>query len=310
MSLRKPINSHLIASFVTAAILVVLVGGLSVNFGQLGGGDSKFEPEALDDETFMDLEELMLEDFELKENTPPPPAESENQLADESTESTGIMKQTSTNSSIEPKEILTELLPEPIKAETLIIQKPPIAELKIDTAKTVLEVDSAVVELLTMINDANKGNDKGKSKSQKTAKERIEFYRNNYRLIRNFQKVYPYALKTREVIETANQQLASIKNESEKKKLIKQMEDDLFAEYEGAVRKMSVSQGKLLLKLIARETNKTGYELIKEYRGAFSASFWYSVGKIFGTDLKTKYDQKEDSVIETVLDKYKKNELY
>lgn len=143
-------------------------------------------------------------------------------------------------------------------------------------------------------------------------KERYEFYKKNYRLIRNFQKVYPYALKTREIIENLNAELATMSSEPDKKRLIKETEQMLFREYESAVRTMSTSQGKLLLKLIARETNKTGYEIIKEYKGAFSATFWYGVGKIFNTDLKAGYDreQKEDSLIEDVLDKYKKNELY
>jgi hypothetical protein len=77
-----------------------------------------------------------------------------------------------------------------------------------------------------------------------------------------------------------------------------------------AVRTMSVAQGKLLLKLIARETDKTGYEIIKNYRGAFSATFWYGVGKIFGTDLKTEFHKDQDSIIETIVEKYKNDELY
>jgi len=74
---------------------------------------------------------------------------------------------------------------------------------------------------------------------------------------------------------------------------------------------MTTSQGKLLLKLIARETNKTGYDIIKDYKGGFTASFWYGVGKIFGTDLKTQFHkEKEDSIIENILTKYKDKELY
>jgi hypothetical protein len=73
---------------------------------------------------------------------------------------------------------------------------------------------------------------------------------------------------------------------------------------------MSTSQGRLLLKLIARETNKTGYDIIKEYKGAFSATFWYGVGKIFGTDLKSEYHKEnEDSLIENILDKYNRKDL-
>lgn len=309
MPLRKPLNSNIIAAVVTACFIVLFTVVLSTKFGQLGGG-AQLVAEAMDEETFLDLEDLMLEDFEFTTKASPVQAESENQLANEPATSTGLVKPANATSTNDlktpidtPKEVSEAL-------EPLEPQKPPVAEIKIDSVKTVLEVDSAIADLLTMMSDANKSDKTAKSTSQKTAKERLEFYKSNYRLIRNFQKVYPYALKTRQVIEMANAQLASTESEIAKKKLIKQMEDDLFAEYEGAVRKMSVSQGKLLLKLIARETNKTGYELIKEYRGAFSASFWYGVGKIFGTDLKTKYDQKEDSVIETVLDKYKKNELY
>lgn len=310
MSQHKPFNSHLIATVVTACVLALVLLVLGVNFGLMGGDGGQPDVEAMDDETFTDLEDLILEDFEFKVSAPNSPAETENQLADEASQNDGVMKEVSPSTTTVLEESLKDLKPEPAVIDTMQIQKAPVAELKIDTAKTVLEVDSAIADLLTMMSEVKKGNKADKSSSQKTAKERMEFYKNNYRLIRNFQKVYPYALKTREVIELANEQLATTQNESAKKKLIKQMEDDLFAEYEGAVRKMSVSQGKLLLKLIARETNKTGYELIKEYRGAFSASFWYGVGRIFGTDLKTKYDQKEDSVIETVLDKYKKNELY
>ena len=85
----------------------------------------------------------------------------------------------------------------------------------------------------------------------------------------------------------------------------------LFKEYESAVRTMTTSQGRLLLKLIARETNKTGYDIIKDYKGGFSASFWYGVGKIFGTDLKSEFHkEREDSTIENIIDKYKKNDLY
>jgi hypothetical protein len=118
-------------------------------------------------------------------------------------------------------------------------------------------------------------------------------------------------MKTKQLIENLNKQLSTMKNESENARLIKETEKKLFADYENAVRTMTVSQGKLLLKLIARETNKTGYELIKDYKGSIPASFWYGVGKIFGTDLKTEFHkEQEDSVIENILDKYNKNDLY
>jgi hypothetical protein len=142
-------------------------------------------------------------------------------------------------------------------------------------------------------------------------REKFKYYQQNYKNIRNFKKVYPYALKTREILQNLNAQLATMTNEADKKKLIKETEQTLFKEYEAAVRTMTTSQGRLLLKLIARETNKTGYEIIKEYKGGFSASFWYGVGKLFGTDLKSEFHkEQEDSTIETIIDKYQKNDLY
>ena len=149
------------------------------------------------------------------------------------------------------------------------------------------------------------------SSSEISFNEKYQFYRKNFYTIRNFLKVYPYALRTKEIMDKLNTQLATMKNENEKKALIQATEKTLFKEYETAVRHMTVTQGRLLLKLIARETNQTGYQIIKNYRGAFPANFWYTIGKIFGTDLKTEFHkEKEDSTIENILSKYKQNNLY
>lgn len=310
MMIRKPINSNLIASIVTVGVLSVLIAVSSLDLVG-GAGESSVAFEAMDDETFLDLENLILEDIDFVVKPSPVSIETQTETVSSQPSSSekGIMPDGAT---VKATEFTQEDLAmvNPIPVETLKVQKVPLPELKIDSIKAVVEVDSAIADLMSAMKDVHSNSSKSNSDKQMTAKQRLEFYRNNYRLIRNFQKVYPYALKTRQVIEAANIQLATLSKESDKRKLIKQMEDELFAEYEGAIRKMSVSQGKLLLKLIARETNKTGYELIKEYKGAFNASFWYGVGKIFGTDLKTKYNHEEDSLIENVLEKYKQNELY
>ncbi|MBP5589974.1 MAG: DUF4294 domain-containing protein, partial [Bacteroidales bacterium] len=76
----------------------------------------------------------------------------------------------------------------------------------------------------------------------------------------------------------------------------------IFKEFEGDVRKMTVSQGQILIKLIDRETQNTSYQLIKEYRGGLSAAFWQGVAKLFGTNLKATYDTYgEDSLIELIV---------
>ena len=65
---------------------------------------------------------------------------------------------------------------------------------------------------------------------------------------------------------------------------------------------MTITQGKLLIKLVDRETLNTSYELIRQYRGNFSAAFWQGIARIFGTDLKAEYDPYgEDAVIEIIL---------
>lgn len=181
--------------------------------------------------------------------------------------------------------------------------------LKVDTVKLLPEEQAIVAEIREKSQISPSGNENNDWRRKEM--EKYRFYQKNYRNIRNFKKVYPYALKTREIISDLNSQLSSMSDDSERKKLIKATEKKLFQEYETAVRTMSTSQGKLLLKLIARETNKTGYQIIKEYKGAFSATFWYGVGRIFGTDLKTEFHkEQEDSIIETIVEKYKADDLY
>lgn len=137
--------------------------------------------------------------------------------------------------------------------------------------------------------------------------EERQFYYNNYRTIMNIKMLYPYVLKARQAIDNLNVQLASVSDRQEKRRLIKKTEKDLFNQYEKDVRKMSYSQGKLLLKLLARETNQSAYGLIKTYRGGFPATFWYSVGLIFHEDLKARYDSVgEDALLEKIVQKYKK----
>jgi hypothetical protein len=189
--------------------------------------------------------------------------------------------------------------------DTLVLKpKEPIALLKVDTIKKVTKDSVLIAQIL------NKPKPPAQ-KDQAHQRERYAYYQKNFKNVRNFKKVYPYAIIIREMVTTLNTKLSTMTNESEKRALIKESEKMLFKQYEAAVRNMTRSQGELLLKLISRETSKTGYELIKDYKGALPATFWYGIGKIFGTDLKTEFHkEKEDSVIEDILDKYNKNDLY
>lgn len=127
-------------------------------------------------------------------------------------------------------------------------------------------------------------------------------FRGYERLIYNLKKVYPYALIVRSRLGQVNYELLNIQDEKTRKEYLKQVEKDVFKEYEDDVRDMTITQGKLLIKLIYRETMNTSYELIRQYRGNFSASFWQFVAKLFGTDLKAEYDPLgEDALMEMII---------
>ena len=134
----------------------------------------------------------------------------------------------------------------------------------------------------------------------KTAKRNE--YRKYERLILNVKRVYPYALMVRRRLEKVNEDMKNITTEKERKEYIKTVEKDVFAEYEGDMRQMTITQGRLLIKLIDRETQNTSYELIKVYRGKLTAAFWQGIARIFGTNLKDQYDPYgEDALIEMII---------
>jgi hypothetical protein len=127
-------------------------------------------------------------------------------------------------------------------------------------------------------------------------------FRKYERLIYNLKKVYPYALIVRSRLARVDDDMRNIDNEIDRKEYLKKVEKDVFAEYEGAIRDMTITQGRLLIKLIDRETLNTSYTLIKDYRGKIAAAFWQGIARIFGTNLKEEYDPYgEDALIESII---------
>jgi hypothetical protein len=115
-------------------------------------------------------------------------------------------------------------------------------------------------------------------------------------------KVYPIAKTAALKLKEYNSVYLSFTKESERKAYVKKIEKDLFAEYEPEIRSMTISQGRILIKLIDRETGHSSYEIIKEFKGGFSAFFWQSVARIFGHNLKSEYDPtNEDRMIEYIV---------
>ena len=122
------------------------------------------------------------------------------------------------------------------------------------------------------------------------------------RLVSNLKKVYPYALVVRSQLGDINMKLQELPDDRERRKYLRQTENSLFGEYEDDIRDMTISQGRLLIKLIDRETMNTSYELIRQYRGSLSAAFWQGIARIFGTNLKEEYDPYgEDIIIEIIV---------
>jgi hypothetical protein len=122
------------------------------------------------------------------------------------------------------------------------------------------------------------------------------------RMVYNVKKVYPYSRIVRNKLKEVNDSLTRITSEKERKRYLKEVEKQVFRDYEDDIRNMTITQGKILIRLIDRETSTTSYELIREYRGKISASFWQGVARIFGTNLKDTYDPSGDDLyIEVII---------
>lgn len=120
------------------------------------------------------------------------------------------------------------------------------------------------------------------------------------KLYYNVLKAYPLAKVAGMRLQELEAALPSIP-EHKRQKHIKGVEEDLKKKYKQDLLNLTVSQGKILIKLIDRETSRTGYEVIKEFRGGFQAFMWQSLAGLFGTNLKTGYDDQEDRDIELIL---------
>lgn len=122
-----------------------------------------------------------------------------------------------------------------------------------------------------------------------------------WRTVRDVKKTLPYAKIAGKIMQETDRQLKDIP-EKQRKEYLKQKEKELFSQFEGDLKKMTVSQGKMLIRLIDRECDKTSYELIKTYKGGFSAVFWQGFSRIFGLNLKAEYDGSDkDAVVERVI---------
>ena len=118
---------------------------------------------------------------------------------------------------------------------------------------------------------------------------------------------YPYALTAGVIINDVNGQLRGVSDPKERKRIIKLREKDLKRDFADKVTQLSVYQGKVLMKLINRETGNSCYEIIKDYKGGFNAGVWQTVAFLFGSSLKQPYSPNgEDMQIEIFVKEVRK----
>jgi hypothetical protein len=130
----------------------------------------------------------------------------------------------------------------------------------------------------------------------------LSYKRRDLRLVRNVKKAYPYAKVVGRKLKELDEELAKLKTEAEQEEYIKWAEKDIMAEFEKEVKKLTITQGIILVKLIDRETGHTSYEVIKDLKGGFTAFFWQGIARIFGNNLKTEYNPEgEDAKIEDIV---------
>jgi len=132
------------------------------------------------------------------------------------------------------------------------------------------------------------------------------------RLLYNVRKVYPYARLSAVKLKEYDDMLSKIANVNEQKRLMKEAEQQLRKQFQKDIENLTFSQGVVLLKLVDRETGKTTYKIVDELRGSLRAFFYQGIARLFGMNLKNKYDPNNDSTdkdIEKIVRMIERGEL-
>lgn len=131
-------------------------------------------------------------------------------------------------------------------------------------------------------------------------KKEEQFY---WRTVRDVRKALPYAKLIAETLTETYEYLQTFESEKERKAYLKEMEGEVFNQYKPALKRFTKGQAKILVKLIGRETNQSGYDILKAFLGTTRAVFYHGFGKLFGVNINGKYrpdKNKEDATIERI----------
>lgn len=131
-------------------------------------------------------------------------------------------------------------------------------------------------------------------------KKEEQFY---WRTVRDVKKTLPYAKLICATLLETYEYLETFSTEKEKQEYLKKFEKAIFSQYKPIMKTFTRSQGKMLLKLINRETNQSSYNIVKAFLGSFRAGFWQTFGRFFGVNMKSGYNpskDKKDAMIERI----------
>lgn len=131
-------------------------------------------------------------------------------------------------------------------------------------------------------------------------KKEEEFY---WRTVRDVKKTLPYAKLVFATLCETYEYIQTIPDKKERERHLKTLEKDIFNKYKPVVKSFTKGQGKVLLKLINRETDQTSYHIVKAFLGSFRAGFWQFFGSMFGMNMKSGFrpdKNREDAIIERI----------
>ncbi len=137
---------------------------------------------------------------------------------------------------------------------------------------------------------------------RKFANARQQRYYSRY--VEKVKKVYPLAVEAKILLAKYEPQYYALNSQRERRKLMKNLEKELLDKHMEELKKWSISDGKILLKLIDRETDRTAYSLIRDFRGEVSAVFWQGIARLFKNNLKDEFDpDNEDKILDEIVRK-------
>lgn len=123
-----------------------------------------------------------------------------------------------------------------------------------------------------------------------------------WRMVMRVKKVLPYAKEAGLLLRKYELEVPAEARGKDRRVYVRRAEDELMSKYGDTMKKMSINDGRVLIKLIDRETHKVSYDLIHDLKGGVPAVFWQGVARVFGNNLKTKYDPfGEDRQIELIV---------